>query len=164
MTLAARFGGRSIALGAVTAFIILNLLAVTVAASVAAVVPEFWMKLAAALLFAIFGLQALFAKEEDEQQTNNNLKYTNIFLSAFMLIFIAELGDKTQLAVAGLATTNSAWSVWLGATLALLSTTLLAVILGKMLLKKFNSQWLHKAGGILFLAFALITSWQAFTI
>jgi len=42
---------------------------------------------------------------------------------AFVLVFVAELGDKTQLAVAGLAGTQPAFPVWLGASLALSATS-----------------------------------------
>jgi putative Ca2+/H+ antiporter (TMEM165/GDT1 family) len=120
------------------------------------------MSIITALLFTVFGIQSLLAKDEGEDQGNEKLKYSSVFWSAFSLIFIAELGDKTQLAVAGLATTHTAWSVWLGASLALVATTLLAVALGKILLKRVSSVWLHKIGGALFLIFAVITCWQAF--
>jgi putative Ca2+/H+ antiporter (TMEM165/GDT1 family) len=51
-------------------------------------------------------------------------------LFAFGLIFLAELGDKTQLAVLALATERGPWAVFLGAGLALLVSTAIAVALG----------------------------------
>ncbi len=54
-----------------------------------------------------------------------------VFLSTFGLIFLAELGDKTQLMALTLATrSEKPWSVFLGASLSLVLLTLLAVALG----------------------------------
>ncbi|MEW5826516.1 MAG: TMEM165/GDT1 family protein [Candidatus Bipolaricaulota bacterium] len=53
-----------------------------------------------------------------------------IVLSTFCLVFLAELGDKTQLAVFTLASeTASPWGVLIGAGAARLASTLIAVLL-----------------------------------
>jgi len=77
-----------------------------------------------------------------------------IFLTSFLMIFAAEFGDKTQLAVAGMAAAQPALAVYLGSTLALITTTCLGVFGGRWLGKKIPPTALHKLGGILFLAFA----------
>ncbi|MGB3087454.1 MAG: TMEM165/GDT1 family protein [Phycisphaerae bacterium] len=52
-------------------------------------------------------------------------------LSTFGIVFLAELGDKTQLSVLLLsAKSHRLWSVWVGASLALVLTTAIAVLLG----------------------------------
>jgi len=54
-----------------------------------------------------------------------------LIASTFVLIFLAELGDKTQLAaLAASAGARSTWSVFVGASAALLLSTLIAVLLG----------------------------------
>jgi len=56
------------------------------------------------------------------------------FLATFAIVFLAELGDKTQLAVLLFASKGSKgvfpWDVCLGACLALVTTTLIATVLG----------------------------------
>ena len=55
-----------------------------------------------------------------------------VFLSAFSLIFLAELGDKTQLAAITMtAKTGRPLSVFLGASLALAVVTLIGVVFGE---------------------------------
>jgi rubrerythrin len=62
-----------------------------------------------------------------------NLK---LFLSTFMLIFIAELGDKTQLAaMARTADSGAKWTVFTAASAALVASTLVAVVFGHLLTK-----------------------------
>jgi putative Ca2+/H+ antiporter (TMEM165/GDT1 family) len=51
--------------------------------------------------------------------------------SAFLMIFLAELGDKTQIATFSFTSeSNSPLSVFLGAALALVLTSLLGVVVG----------------------------------
>ena len=75
---------------------------------------------------------------------------------------VAEFGDKTQLAVAGLASTYHGVPVWVGATLALLITTALGVMVGQKLLKRLPLGLIHKFSGALFLLLALVALYQAF--
>lgn len=68
-----------------------------------------------------------------------------IFATAFLTLFLAELGDKTQLAVITMtADTNSKISVFLGASLALIAVTLIAVLLGGVLSQYIPTEWLHR--------------------
>jgi len=68
-----------------------------------------------------------------------------IFATAFITLFLAELGDKTQLAVITMtADTNSKISVFLGASLALIAVTLLAVLFGGVLSQYIPTEWLQR--------------------
>jgi putative Ca2+/H+ antiporter (TMEM165/GDT1 family) len=68
-----------------------------------------------------------------------------IFATAFLTLFLAELGDKTQLAVITMtADTNSKISVFLGASLALIAVTLIAVLFGGILSQYIPTEWLHR--------------------
>ncbi len=73
---------------------------------------------------------------------------TRIFFSTFILIFLAELGDKTQLAaLAAGAGSRSTWSVFAGAATALVFSTLVAVLLGNALQRVLPLSYIRLAAG-----------------
>jgi putative Ca2+/H+ antiporter (TMEM165/GDT1 family) len=158
MTLAARHRGWPVVIGAVAAFAFLNALAVLFGAAVAAWLPEWLVALAVAVLFAGFGINALRYTDDDEDEEIEEKPGHGIVATTFLLIFLAEFGDKTQLAVAGMGSTSEPYAVWLGATAALALTSLLGVFAGRRLLKRLPLKWIHRISGVFFLllaAFAL---------
>lgn len=83
-------------------------------------------------------------------------------ITSFGLIFLAELGDKTQLMVAGLAGTLAAVPVWIGATLALTVTSALGVVAGRKLLRRIPLHRLHQVSGVFFLLLAALALTKVF--
>lgn len=80
-----------------------------------------------------------------------------LFASTFLAIFVAELGDKTQLATFSLAAGGSSrWVVFAGAALALVATTGLAVVLGEGLTRLAPAVWIRKGAGVLFLLLGIL--------
>ena len=158
MTLAARHRGLPVVIGAILAFAILNLLAVLFGAAVAAWLPEWLVTLAVAVLFAIFGISALRYEEEDEDDKVEETPGHGIVATTFLLIFLAEFGDKTQLAVAGLGSTSEPSAVWAGATVALATTSALGVFAGRKLLNRLALRWIHRISGVFFLLLAIIAT------
>ena len=76
---------------------------------------------------------------------------THIFMTTFGMVFLAELGDKTQLATFCLAADcDPKLSVFLGAGSALLLSTLIAVIFGSVLSKYLPEHYIKIAAGIFF--------------
>ena len=68
-----------------------------------------------------------------------------IFGTAFVTLFLAELGDKTQLAVITMtANTESKVAVFLGASLALVLVSLLGVVFGGVLSQYIPTEWLQR--------------------
>ena len=164
MTLAAKHRPWPVLLGAVIAFAILNLLAVLFGSVVSAWIPEFWLALIVAGLFGFFGVQSLLFDDEDSEDESTEIRSSHgLFITALLMIFVAEFGDKTQLAVAGLASTYHGLPVWLGSTLALLATTALGVVAGQRLLKRLPLAVIHKGSGVLFLLLAVVALYQAFS-
>lgn len=78
-------------------------------------------------------------------------------LATFGLIFLAELGDKTQFAALCLsADSKSRLAVFLGASLALVTSALLAVLLGAFLARCFPPHIIKTVGGVLFIVMGVI--------
>lgn len=74
-------------------------------------------------------------------------------LKTFSVIFLAELGDKTQLAILSIATSaRSRTPVFIGAALALVVTSLLAVLAGQGLSRIIPGALLERLVGLLFIA------------
>ena len=154
MTLAARHRGLPVVLGAVSAFAILNLLAVLFGAAISAWLPEWLITSVVAALFAYFGIAALRYRDQEEDESIEEKQGHSVFASAFLMIFLAEFGDKTQLAVAGMGSTTSGAAVWAGATLALAGTSIVAVIAGRKFLHRLPLVWIHRISGVFFLLLA----------
>lgn len=166
MTLATRHQHLPVLIGAIAAFTLLNGLAVVFGVGIAHWLPTWLVTLIVAVLFAGFGIITLHhaAHDTEENTTIQSYSNRNIFLTTFALLFVAEMGDKTQLAVAGLASHLPALSVWLGATLALTVTSALGIILGKSLLRYLPIRRLHQSAGIVFLILSGLACAQLFNL
>jgi putative Ca2+/H+ antiporter (TMEM165/GDT1 family) len=91
-----------------------------------------------------------------------NIFSWQVFLGAFVTLFIAEMGDKTQLAIFSLVTeTKLPVSVFLGASLALIVVTLIGVLFGGLVTKFIPAYFLKIGAGILFLGIGGYTLWEA---
>lgn len=158
MTLSTRYKPFPVLLGAMAAFAVLNLLAVLFGATISAYLPQTVIFALVGTLFLVFGVQSLRVEDDEDEGDLNIGKH--LLLSVFLLIFLAELGDKTQLSIAGMSAVENAWVVWLSGTSALLVTTLFGIWLGQILLQRLSLIWIHRAAGALFICFALVAFWQ----
>ena len=81
-----------------------------------------------------------------------------VLLTVFAAVFIAELGDKTQLATVLFAADRevSKWLVFIGASLALIATSALGVLAGSLLAQYVSPRTLQVVAGI---GFILIGAW-----
>jgi putative Ca2+/H+ antiporter (TMEM165/GDT1 family) len=78
--------------------------------------------------------------------------FWTVFSSTFLTIFLAEMGDKTQLATLLMsAESQSPWVVFAGSALALIATSLLGVLIGYWLARRLSPQTLDFAVAILLL-------------
>jgi Ca2+/H+ antiporter, TMEM165/GDT1 family len=163
MTLASRHRAMPVMLGAVGAFAFLNTLAVVFGVAIANWLPEYIVAATVALLFAGFGLHALRAEEDDDADEEIKEKSGHsIFFTTFLLITVAEFGDKTQLAVVALSSTALPLAVWLGSTTALASTSALGVWAGRTILQKVPLTLLHKISGSIFLVLSGFAGYRAY--
>ena len=84
------------------------------------------------------------------------------FITTFTTVFLAELGDKTQLAALLLsAQSGKPGVVFIGASLALICSSLVGVLLGRWLSKLMPTQQLERLAGILMVALGLWLGRQA---
>ncbi|HOB19649.1 MAG TPA: TMEM165/GDT1 family protein [Candidatus Atribacteria bacterium] len=80
-----------------------------------------------------------------------------VLLTTFLIVFLAELGDKTQLATMLMATkSKSVWSVFIGSSVALVASSLLGVLAGSVVTKYIPSCYIHTASGLGFIIIGIL--------
>lgn len=86
-----------------------------------------------------------------------------LLVMVFGTVFLAELGDKTQLATMLFSTREGAslWTVFIGASLALTAASGMAVLAGSVLSSVVDPRYLSYAAGIGFIVIGIWTVWQA---
>ncbi len=80
-----------------------------------------------------------------------------VILTTFGVIFLAELGDKTQLAAMTMAAqTKRPWAVLIGATVALACVSALGIFVGAALGHYLNLEWIKRAAAVLFIVIGVL--------
>lgn len=80
-----------------------------------------------------------------------------LFLTTFGAIFMAEMGDKTQLATLSMSASGaSRWVVFAGSALALVATSAVAVVFGEAIARAVPPIWIRRAAGLIFLVLGCI--------
>jgi putative Ca2+/H+ antiporter (TMEM165/GDT1 family) len=85
------------------------------------------------------------------------------FTTTFVTIFLAEIGDKTQLSTLLMsAESHAPWVVFLGSAAALITTSLLGVLLGSWMATKFSQKTVEKSAGVMLLLISVMLFWDVF--
>lgn len=159
--LAQRYRPLPVALGVCAAFLVLNLLAVLAGSLVSGYLPRTLVLGVAGVLFLGFAWQSWHQPYPAAEQEGGRLR--GALFSSFGLIFVAELGDKTQLAMIALvAGSDQPWSVFAGGTLALWCVALLGIALGATLLARLPQHLVQRAAALLFALFGLLALAEAY--
>lgn len=86
-----------------------------------------------------------------------------IFLTTFGLVFLAELGDKTQLATMLLAAEKKyIWPVFLGAATALVLSSFIGVIAGATISRIVPTNYIQTGAGVAFILLGILLLWGKF--
>lgn len=86
-----------------------------------------------------------------------------VFLTIFGSVFIAELGDKTQLATMLFASDKEVnkYTVFFAASAALIVASAIGVLAGSLLAEYINEKYLHYVAGIGFIGIGVFTLYNA---
>ena len=99
-------------------------------------------------------------KLEKEEQ-NLEKRFSSIFITTFTTIFIAELGDKTQIATLMLsAESGKPIIVFIGSSLALISSSLVGVLIGKWLSNKISPNKFSFFTGLLMIIISILLAYD----
>jgi putative Ca2+/H+ antiporter (TMEM165/GDT1 family) len=157
------FAGASLALIAVTA------LGAAGGQLVSRLVPPAVLRWGAAAAFVVMGVFVARGAARDaegnsecvcpDEKVANASSLTmswQALAGTFGLLFVAELGDKTQLAVLSMATKSTPWLVFAGGGLALTAVTGLAVVGGEGLCRLIPKRVLLGVSGVAFVAMGIL--------
>ena len=138
-------------LAASTGFIAANLLTAPLGLLLRGYFEPYLLKAAVGTLFAAVGLLTLLKKEEERFLGNCS------FTKGFCLMFLAELGDKTNLtAVALTASTGSLAEVALGIAAAGITLMAMATALGSVIARRLPLALVRNVVGLLFIAIGIL--------
>lgn len=154
LVMATRNNPWAVFIGSASAFVIQSMVAVLFG-SLFGLLPPHIIHIASGLLFLVFAVM-MWTRHQDEKSESRkkSLNFGRIVWTSFLVIFIAEWGDLTQLASATLvAKTHEAFTVFLASTLALWSTTAIAIAIGHHAKKLINPLLLQKIAAA---AFAIV--------
>ena len=99
------------------------------------------------------------------EKNDNNIEksFLSIFITTFTTIFIAELGDKTQIATLMLsAESGKPIIVFLGSSLALISSSIVIVLIGKWLSQKISQSKFALLTGALMIIISIFLAFDTF--
>lgn len=78
-------------------------------------------------------------------------------IATFITVFIAELGDKTQLSTMMLASkSHSIWPVFIGSATALVASSLIGVFAGSVVNRYIPMNYIHTGAGIIFIVMGFL--------
>ena len=100
---------------------------------------------------------------EESSDSSESITFFSILITSFSTIFLAELGDKTQLATLILsAQSGKPLIVFIAAALALISTSLLGVLIGRWIANNLPRQLFTTVSGLIMLSLGIYLTTQGF--
>ncbi len=156
LLLASCGAARQVYLGALSALFLVTGLIIYLGTTLITLLPRKEILLAGGAFFILMGIYTYFKKQERPSAGEIKCR-RRVFFQSFSLIFLAELGDKTQLAALSLAVASSSpLAVFLGAVSAQALNHGLAAWLGRSLYSKVPPVRIKQAASLLFLLVGII--------
>ena len=151
MAFSCRFRWQSVMWGVFVATAANHLMAAALGSYLSTIVPLDWIKAAAAASFILFGLWTI---RGDKLEGEDKRFSFSPFWTVTVAFFIAEMGDKTQLATIALAVEyNSIFFVWYGTTIGMMISNAIGIIFGVVMGKRIPERTIKWAASMIFIAF-----------
>lgn len=160
------FGARHrvlpVLVGMFIAYATANLLAVAVGGLLGAALPTRGLGLAGGVLFLAFAVWSLRGGGEDDEDAGGDdgavaaRPARGVVVSVAVAVFVAELGDKTQLATATLAAQGPPVLVWVGATLGIVAAGAVGVVVGRFVGSRLPERATRIGSALLFAVFGVL--------
>ncbi len=159
MAFASRYRWQTVLSAVFVATLCNHFLAVVAGNLLTNIVPLHYIQIAGAASFIVFGLWTL--RGDELRGEDQRFKYSP-FWTVAIAFFIAEMGDKTQLATVALATRfNSIVQIWLGTTSGMIVADAFGIIVGIVLGKKIPERIVKWFAAIVFILFGVLGLYNA---
>ncbi len=156
--LALRYGGRPVLTGAVLAFAVLSGSAALLGKGLGELLAPDIITRISAWVFILFGIYMLLPKGDEHETTTVKPSAKAGFITAFSMIAVSEMGDKTQIATLLLSVKYQNFlAVFLGSLAALGLASLLGIMVAGRLHSFIPARLVAPAAGILFILLGLGT-------
>ncbi len=153
MAFAARLRWQTVLAGVLAATLANHFFAVVAGNYLTTIIPLTFIKIAAAVSFILFGLWTL---RGDTLEGEDRRFSFNPFWTVTLAFFLAEMGDKTQLATVALAADfNTIVPVWAGTTSGMLIADAVGIIIGIVLHRRIPEKQIKWIAALTFIAFGL---------
>ncbi|MBF0518568.1 MAG: TMEM165/GDT1 family protein [Nitrospirae bacterium] len=153
MCMAARYKWHTVMLGVFVATLANHLLAALAGTYVTRIVPMVYINVTAAVAFIMFGLWTI---KGDNLQCEDKKSEMSPFWTVAVSFFVAEMGDKTQLAAVTLAAKyNSMMAVWLGTTVGMMVADGFGIIVGVVMGKNIPEKIVKWIAALIFILYGL---------
>lgn len=162
--LVARFATRTpIILGILLATLLNHALSAWIGAWVASWIPEAWLPWILAVSFVAIALWLLIPDKDDSG--DSRFLGMGAFMATTVMFFIAEIGDKTQIATVVLAAryTETFWVV-VGTTVGMLLANIPVIMAGRWIMDRLPLATARIAASLLFVALAVVTVWATLNV
>ena len=160
MSLAAKYPMEKVIGGIFSATALLMLIAVLAGGLIQKFIPMIFISILAGAYFIIYGLIIIApaTKEEKKEPGESAIGSKDPFWIVFASFFLAEIGDKTQIAAFALtAKYGSPVQIWIGATLGMIVANLFGIAIGNALRSYLPEKIINYMTGIIFIIFGAIT-------
>jgi len=159
MAFATRFRWHIVLLGILVATAANHLIAVMVGHYLDSIIPIQYVRIGTSASFILFGLWTL---RGDKLRGEENRYKFSPFWTITIAFFMAEMGDKTQLATVSLAAKyNSIFSVWLGTITGMLLADAIGIIVGIVLGKKIPERIIKWGSALIFIGFGIFGLYES---
>ena len=160
---ATRYRWWTVLAGVAAATLLLTLVAVVAGRVLDNLIPEDVLAVVVGVSFLVFAWWSLRGEALSEEDLQPRRSSLGAFGVVFVAFFLSELGDKTQFATAALAGREPSFvGVWLGATLGMVLSSALAILLGMVVRKRLPALVIRRVAAGLFVAFGVATIGSVF--
>lgn len=160
VAMTSRYKLKDIIFGTAVAILVLNGIAVLAGGFIGELIPDYVIKLIAALACLFFSFTSIKSDDEEDEDISEKEKFTFAPLSVFCTFFVAELGDKTQLTALTFGANeglSSAFIVWIACSIGLFAADLIGLLVGYLLKAKTPDGFLNILAFAIFAVFGITT-------
>jgi putative Ca2+/H+ antiporter (TMEM165/GDT1 family) len=153
ISLSSKRKSKSVFIGALLAFAVVDGVSALVGGAIVALIPIFWIGIVAGVAFIVFAVYTLVFERDEKPETSDR---SLTVASSFSLVALMELGDKTQLASISLAAEyNAPILVFIGVLAGF------GVMLGMAISRYVPLRYVRIGSGLLFIVFGVTFIWSA---